>query len=36
MNSLKYALSTDEHPSKGREKSEINGSLLKGVNRSKA
>lgn len=36
MNSLKFALSTDERSPRGREKMEVNGSLLKGVNRSKA
>lgn len=36
MNSLKLALSTEEGAASGREKAEVNGSLLKGVNRSKA
>jgi hypothetical protein len=36
MNSLKLALSTDQRSPNARDKAEVNGSLLKGVNRSKA
>lgn len=36
MNSLKMALSTDDRSPATTEKPEVNGSLLRGVNRSKA
>ena len=36
MNSLKFALSTQDSEPKQKDKREVNGSLLKGVNKSKS
>jgi hypothetical protein len=36
MKSLKSALSTQDHRGKGKEQDEANGSLLRGVNKSKS